>query len=133
MSLQILPEPTFKTKLPDMSIVLEDCYGEIEYLNEIITLFKESIAEYVEQTAFFISSYDFTGIYMTSHKVKVGLELMRAFGLLELVLQMEQLSYYKENMGNIIKLFNLFVSEYPLVIRSIEMQQSRLQHNPVAC
>lgn len=108
----IKPAPEHAQVGLDLHNLLEECYGEIAMLEELVRLFKQNIYEFIGGVKIAISNHDFEEIYQAAHKVKAGVALMNAQDLKQIVITIEEQCEQKNLLG-ITKQFNLFLKKYP--------------------
>jgi signal transduction histidine kinase/CheY-like chemotaxis protein len=130
-SLRFLQQETISTneqqwETVDLNGLLEECYGEIEMLEELIRLFKQNIYEFIGAIKIAISNKNFEEIYQASHKIKAGLALMNTKGLKNLIVGMEK-GAKNEELATIEQQFSQFLAQYPLKEVLIDKELEKLK------
>lgn len=80
-------EKLFLTKKIDIGPLLEDCEGDVEVLQNLVVLFKQNSIEFMESAKRAVKNSDFSMLKFAAHKIKNGLAMLGANGLLEIVQQ----------------------------------------------
>lgn len=114
-TLQLLKQETIVAKESDqvdLSLVLKECYGEIDMLEELIRLFKQNVFEFIGAVRIGISNDNFETIYAAAHKLKAGLALMNTNDLKQLINGIEG-SCKNHEMSSLKGFFKQFLSLYP--------------------
>lgn len=114
-TLQLLKQETIVAKESDqvdLSLVLKECYGEIDMLEELIRLFKQNVLEFIGAVRIGISNDNFETIYAAAHKLKAGLALMNTNDLKQLINGIEG-SCKNHEMSSLKGFFKQFLSLYP--------------------
>lgn len=130
-SLKLLKQETIialdkKDETIDLTDLLNDCYGEVEMLQELIRLFKQNIYEFIGSVKIAITNESFEEIYQASHKIKSGLALLKMNQLKQLIIAIED-NAKKLNMTKIDQLFNQFLQEYPSKEALIDLGLAKLK------
>lgn len=110
----------------DLSQVLQECYGEIDMLEELIRLFKQNIYEFIGAVKIGISNENFDDIYKAAHKIKAGLALMHTNDLKSLIIGIEE-NCKMEKMESINGLFKQFLNLYPKKETLIDIEFEKLK------
>ncbi len=111
----------------DLTHILEECYGEIAMLEELIRLFKQNIYEFIGAVKIGISNRNFEEVYLAAHKIKAGLSLMKTIDLKNLILGIEDSCKHKE-MSKVEAFFNQFLVLYPAKEELIDLEFEKLKN-----
>jgi signal transduction histidine kinase/CheY-like chemotaxis protein len=130
-SLSLLKQETIisteqKRETINLSALLQECYGEIEMLEELVRLFKQNIYEFIGVVNTAISNQNFEEIYQASHKIRAGLAFMNTNDLKKLIVGMEEGANNTE-LAKIELLFAQFLAQYPLKEAQIDRELKRLK------
>jgi HPt (histidine-containing phosphotransfer) domain-containing protein len=115
-----------KSEAVDLRELLQECYGEIEMLEELVRLFKQNIYEFIGAVKIAISNQNFEEIYQASHKIKAGLALMNTNDLKRLIEGIEEGAKNTE-LAKIELLFAQFIVQYPLKEAQIDKELKKLK------
>ena len=110
----------------DLSLVLNECYGEIDMLAELIRLFKQNVYEFIGSVKIGISNENFEEIFMAAHKIKAGLALMNTNDLKSIIVGIEENCKMKK-MGIINDFFKQFLQLYPKKEALIDIEFEKLK------
>lgn len=111
----------------DLSHVLEDCYGDMAMLAELIRLFKQNIYEFMGAVRIGLANENFNGIYAAAHKIKAGLALMNITDLKNIIIAMEE-GCKEQQLPVIEKRFQQFLELYPSKEALISTEFERLKN-----
>ncbi|WP_224482824.1 hypothetical protein [Robertkochia aurantiaca] len=118
--LQVLPESYLSScRLPDLLSSPEGSSGENEYLKEFLPLIEQNIQRFIHKTSDYIYRNDFQGIGSSARSLLEDICFFRLDGINELMSEMVFLSRTRSNMGQIIRLFNIFIDQYPFLLRNL--------------
>lgn len=112
---------TDATKI-NLSIILEDCMGKMDLLEELVGLYKQNALEFIGKMRICIKSDDIEGIESAAHKIKSGLAMMQSKSLHSIVAQIQKICIENKDKKHIEFLFKCFINEYPKVEMVIEEQ-----------
>ncbi|NER11258.1 Signal transduction histidine kinase [Muriicola jejuensis] len=118
------PEPNFQIDLTGM---LEDCMGEVDMLEELISLFKGNVLEFTGRAKLHLKNQDTEQLRFAAHKMKSGLAMVQAENLLILVRQIQDHCQNDPNYERMQYLFDRFVQEYPMVECTLDRELMRLK------
>lgn len=113
----------------DLAPVLEECFGDIEMLEELVRLYKQNAVEFIGKTRIDLKATDIEGLRFNTHKVKSGLKMMQTFGLFRIVEQMHKICIEDQDFKYLNFLFDCFLKEYPIVENAIEKALENLKNN----
>lgn len=116
-----------KTPKIDLKIILEECMGELDLLEELISLYKQNALEFIGNVKHHLKLEDFESIQFAAHKMKSGLAMMQTFSLHSIVLQMHKTCVSDKDLKYLEFLYNCFLEEYPVVIHEIELEMEKLK------
>ena len=130
-SLRLLKQETItplnkKEETIDLTALLEECYGELDMLQELVRLFKQNIYEFIGAVKIAIGNNNFEEIHQAAHKIKAGLALMKTNELKQIIIAIED-SAKKSNITEIEQLFTQFLQEYPLKEVFIDQELAKLK------
>ena len=104
----------------DLSVLLEDCFGEVEMLEELVQLFKLNAIEFIGKTKVDLKAANADGVRFNAHKLKAGLKMMRIPSLLRIVEQMHKVCLDDQDFKYLNFLYDCFLKEYPLIETAID-------------
>jgi len=128
-SLELLQQKTIivrGSETVDLTHILDECYGEIPILEELIRLFKQNIYEFIGAVKIGISNQNFEEVYLAAHKIKAGLALMNTIDLKNLILGIEDGCKHKE-MPKVETFFKQFLGLYPTKEGLIDLEFEKLK------
>ena len=104
----------------DLSLILEECMGEMSLLRELITLFIGNALEFMGAAKLHLQSEDFEQLDLAAHKVKAGLAMMRTDGLLDLIIQIQKGCKLDKDPKHLEFLCKCFNDEFPKVKKALD-------------
>tara|TARA_R110002051_G_scaffold137916_4_gene210642 strand:- start:71569 stop:73332 length:1764 start_codon:yes stop_codon:yes gene_type:complete len=108
-----------ETALVDLNNLLDDCFGEIEMLNELVKLFKINALEFIGNVKIHLQTENLKEIGFSAHKLKAGFAMLKANGMRNLIVQLE--AHCKANQANEVKeLYKIFLNDYPLLEQKLD-------------
>jgi len=119
---------TDATKI-NLSVILEDCLGKIDLLEELVLLYKQNALEFIGIVKTNLENEDLNEIAFAAHKIKSGLAMMQSNSLYTIVEQIQKICKTNGDRKHLAFLHKCFVEEYPVVERAIEEQISALKNN----
>lgn len=123
-------EPISKTNSVEelnLDLVLEDCMGQVELLDELLQLFKKNILEFVGKTKVHLLNDDFEGVAFTAHKIKSGLRMFKLSSLIEICDQMSLTCKSDRDIKHLNFLYEEFLKEYEIIEPKIESEIQRIR------
>ncbi|MFS4468322.1 Hpt domain-containing protein [Maribacter sp. 2210JD10-5] len=96
----------------NLEAVLEDCFGEVEILEELIGLFKQNVLEFIGHVKTHLDNTDLKEVALAAHKMKAGVRMINADYLTDLVVNIE-LSAKEEDKNTVTRLYETFLKVYP--------------------
>ncbi len=109
----------------DLNHLLKDCFGELEMLNELVKLFKLNVLEFMGNVKIHLKSNDLKEVAFSAHKLKAGFAMLKATGMLELIVELE--THSKANRPIEVKeLNNIFLKDYPLFEKNLDDEMTSL-------
>ncbi len=99
----------------NLNPLLEECMGDIEVLEELISLYHANALEFIGKSKLFIKNEDFEGLQFASHKIKSGLAMLQTFNLNAIVEQIHKVCRTTKDINHIEYLYHCFIDEYPLI------------------
>ncbi len=106
----------------NLSVILEQCMGQTDVLEELIVLYKQNALEFIGILSTNLPDGDINLIASAAHKIKSGLAMMQSKSLHTIILQIEKNIKNDEDRKHLSFLFNCFVEEYPIVEDVIDEQ-----------
>lgn len=111
----------------DLDTILKECMGEVELLEELVSLYKQNALEFIGNVKHHLKLEDYENIQFAAHKMKSGLAMMQTFSLHSIVVQMHKTCVSDKDIKFLEFLYNCFLEEYPVVINAIEMEMKKLK------
>jgi CheY-like chemotaxis protein len=102
--------------------ILEECMGEIDLLEELIGLFKQSMLDFIGRANIYIPEGNFNRLGFAAHKVKTGLSMMKANHLYSLVDNITICCKTNKNLQEIGRLYDQLLLAYPMVEKAIDRE-----------
>jgi len=120
------PVITDATKI-NLSVILEECMGKTDLLEELVILYKENTLEFIGVLSANLPDGDMNLVAAAAHKIKSGLAMMQSESLHSIVVQIEEIIKTNGNPKQLTLLFDCFIEEYPLVEKAIDEQVKALK------
>ena len=111
----------------DLDTILKECMGEVELLEELVSLYKQNALEFIGNVKHHLKLEDYENIQFAAHKMKSGLAMMQTFSLHSIVVQMHKTCVSDKDIKFLEFLYNCFLEEYPVVINAIEIEMKKLK------
>lgn len=111
----------------DLDIILKECMGEVDLLEELVSLYKQNALEFIGNVKHHLKLEDYENIQFAAHKMKSGLAMMQTFSLHSIVVQMHKTCVSDRDIKFLEFLYNCFLKEYPVVINAIEIEMKKLK------
>lgn len=121
-----MPVYSDATKI-NLSVILEECMGKIDLLEELVVLYKQNALEFIGVLRMHLENDDMQEIAFAAHKIKSGLAMMQSESLHSIVVQIQKICKANGDKKHLKFLFNCFVEEYPEVEKAIEEQINALK------
>lgn len=102
--------------------ILDECMGEIDLLEELIGLFKQSMLDFIGRANVYIPEGNFNRLGFAAHKVKTGLSMMKANHLYSLVDKITICCKTHKNLQEIGRLYDQLLLAYPMVEKTIDRE-----------
>lgn len=119
---EILQKPMIESKETtkvDLDNLLNECFGEMEMLNELIKLFKLNTLEFIGNVKLHLKTENLKEIAFSAHKLKAGFAMLKANGMRQLIIELE--ANCKANKLNKVKeLYQIFLNDYPLLEHNLD-------------
>lgn len=106
----------------NLSIILEECMGEMELLEELVMLYKQNALEFMGVMRVHLQTEDIKQIESAAHKIKSGLAMMQSKSLHSIVVQIQKSCMVDGDKKHLEFLFHCFVNEYSIVEQAITEQ-----------
>ena len=113
-------QKTDKGKLVDLTQLFDDSEGDIAVLEDLVFLFKNNIVEFIAKAENQLSEEDSEGLAFSSHKLKAGLAMIKANGLLKIVVEIQNVCKELPDWKHLDFLFARFVNDYPALERAVD-------------
>ena len=114
-----------ETTVVDLNSLLNDCFGELEMLNELIKLFKTNVLEFIGNVKIHLKTNNLVEIAFSAHKLKAGFAMLKANGMRNLIVELE--ANCKANDPDKVKeLYSLFLNDYPLLENNLNIYLEKL-------
>lgn len=113
----------------NLSLILEDCLGQIDLLEELVLLYKQNALEFIGIVKFNLENGDLDEIAFAAHKIKSGLAMMQSNSLYTIVNQIQKICKTNGDRKHLKFLHNCFTEEYSLVVQAIDEQIRILKRN----
>lgn len=110
----------------DLKSLLDDCMGEYELLENLISLFKQNAIEFIGACCIHLKNKDYEGIGFASHKIKSGLAMLKTNSLLSIVEKMHDLGKNGTGLDELEKLYTAFIIEYSIIEKAIDVEMEKL-------
>lgn len=112
----------------NLKLVLEECMGHMELLEELIRIYKQNILEFIGSLKVHIQSQNFKEIRIACQKVQPCLRMMRTVGLLEIIQLMDTACKTDNDIKYLTFLYHQFLSEYPKVEALVDFEIEALRN-----
>ena len=110
----------------DLTSLLDDCMGEYELLENLISLFKQNAIEFIGACCVHLKNKDYSGIGFASHKIKSGLAMLKTNSLLSIVEKMHDFGKNGTGFDELEKLYTAFIIEYSIIEKAIDVEMEKL-------
>lgn len=110
----------------DLTPILDECMGELELLEELISIFERNALEFMGTAKIHIQNTDFAQLVFSSHKIKAGLAMMQTDSLHSIVVQIENNAKHEKDSKHIKFLFDCFAEEYPMVQQALNQALNKI-------
>ncbi|APQ18938.1 ATP-binding protein [Maribacter hydrothermalis] len=108
-----------ETSLVDLNNLLDECFGEIAMLNELVKLFKLNALEFIGNVKIHLQTENLKEIGFSAHKLKAGFAMLKADGMRRLIVQLE--AHCKANQASEVKaLYKIFLNDYPKLEQKLD-------------
>jgi CheY-like chemotaxis protein len=107
--------------------LLEDCFGKVDVLEELVRLLKQNISEFIGSVKISMEATDYHGVALAAHKLKAGLSMVHANGLKCIVVSLEERA--KQNQGEeVAQLYHDFLKALPAVENAMNDALNQLKN-----
>lgn len=106
----------------------EESMGEIDFLEELIRLFKQNILEFIGAFTMHLKNKDFERIVFAAHKIKSGLAMIKAHSLLKIVEKVKRYAEEDQCPKELEKLKESFIKEYAVVEEAIVIEMDKIRN-----
>jgi len=110
----------------NLTSLLDDCMGEYELLENLISLFKQNTLEFIGACSIHLKNNDFEGLAFASHKIKSGLAMLKTNSLLSIVGKMQEYAEKGIGLNELEKGYSEFILEYAIVEKAIDDEMEKL-------
>lgn len=111
----------------NLSVILEDCLGQIDLLEELVTLYKQNALEFIGIVKTNFENEDHSEIKFAAHKIKSGLAMMQSKSLHTIADQIQETCKNSRDKKQLRFLLDRFIEEYSLVEKAIDEQINALK------
>jgi len=108
-------------------LILEDCLGQTELLEELVLLYRQNALEFIGTVKLNLENDDLSEVAFAAHKVKSGLAMMQTKSLYSIVEQIQKICQTKPDYKHLNFLHNCFIDEYQLVEEALDEQIKALK------
>ncbi|NKI32278.1 ATP-binding protein [Croceivirga thetidis] len=113
--------------LIDLEPLKQECLGQVSLLEELVSLFKKNILEFIGETRIHLQSGNFQGVDFACHKVKSCLGMVKAHHLTEITTKMTTISKEGQDIETISFLFDEFIELYPKTEDKLDLEFNKLK------
>jgi len=110
----------------DLEPILEECMGELDLLQELVSLYHENALEFIGEARIHLPYSDFKKLGLAAHKIKAGLAMMRTDSLHAIIVLVQKECKGDQDSKHLQFLCDCFVEEYPTVKESINAALANL-------
>lgn len=110
------------TQKVDLTVVLEECMGQMELLEELIRLYKQNVIEFIGNLKINLGTGNFRGVEFACQKVQPCLRMMQTVSLLEITDQMMTVCKTDNDIKYLSFLYDQFLVEYPKVEELVDFE-----------
>ncbi len=110
----------------DLEPILEECMGEMDLLQELVSLYHENALEFIGAARIHLPNSDFNALGLAAHKIKAGLAMMRTDSLHAIIVLVQKECVGDQDSKHLQFLCDCFAAEYPTVKESIDAALSNL-------
>lgn len=126
-SRSIDPEVTqFENSEMDLSELWDECMGQIELIQELVTLFKTNVLTFIGKVRIHLDEEDSEQIAFAAHKIKPGLKMLKSQNLVDIVEQIQKSCYADGDLKHLRFLYENFIDAYPKVECAIDKALNEL-------
>ena len=118
-----------KSEVVNLSNLLEECMGQLEILEEIISLFKQNALEFIGNVRIHLQNSDTEQIGFSAHKIKSGLKMLQAASLLAIVEKIQKCCHADVDFKHLQLLYDSFLVEYPMTEKAIDMEMDAIRNS----
>ncbi len=113
----------------DLLPILEDCFGKMETLEELVILYKQKVLEFIGAVKLLLDRSDFKGIDYACQKVSGSLKLLKTDSLISLAEQIHKTSRTSQDVRHLWFLHRCFIEEYPPVEDALDAALDQIRKN----
>ncbi len=110
----------------DLEPILEECMGELDLLQELVSLYHENALEFMGAARIHLHNSDFKQLGLAAHKVKAGLAMMRTDSLHAIIVLVQKECNGDQDSKHLQFLCDCFAEEYPTIKASIDATLANL-------
>ncbi|SDE29456.1 hypothetical protein SAMN05421636_104258 [Pricia antarctica] len=112
----------------DLEPILEECMGELDLLQQLVSLYHENALEFIGAARIHLLNSDFKELGLAAHKIKAGLAMMRTDSLHAIIVLIQKECSEDQDPKHLQFLSDCFAEEYPTVKDSIDTALANLNH-----
>ncbi|NNK18189.1 MAG: response regulator [Maribacter sp.] len=116
-----------KNPIVDLTSLLDDCMGEFELLENLISLFKQNALEFIGACRIHLKNKNYEGFGFASHKIKSGLAMLKTNSLLSIVEKIHEYGKKGTGLEELEILYTAFIKEYSLIDKAIDIDMAKLR------
>ncbi len=106
--------------------ILDECMGDMELLEELISLFDSNALEFIGAAKIHLLNTDFKALSLVAHKIKAGLAMMHTDNLHSIIVLVQKECEEDQDPKHLQFLCDCFATEYPTVKKSIDLALANL-------
>lgn len=110
----------------DLAGLLDDCMGEYELLENLISLFKQNALEFIGACCIHLKNKDYEGLGFAAHKIKSGLAMLKTNSLILIVEKIHESAKNGSGLEELEKRYTQFIMEYSIIEKAIDIEMGKL-------
>jgi CheY-like chemotaxis protein len=110
----------------DLASLLDDCMGEYELLENLISLFKQNALEFIGACCIHLKNKDYEGLGFAAHKIKSGLAMLKTNSLFLIVEKIHESAKNGSGLEELEKRYTQFIMEYSIIEKAIDIEMGKL-------
>ncbi|WP_222984161.1 hypothetical protein [Flagellimonas meishanensis] len=126
-STQMTAESSFVSDTINLKLVLEECMGQMELLEELIKRYKHNILEFIGCAKVNLDMENFKEMRTACQRILPTLKMMRINGLTQIVSEMDHVSKTDMDLTYLGFLYDQFLEEFPRVEAQVDSELNALK------